>query len=352
MGVVAVAVQYLNMKKPKNILIFIFLALSVISIAYLILSSRGKSPILPPAAFSTPAIPDIIKNKPLIQIDVDSANLNLPAKLPLIRQTAPQALESTIIKNIALNLEFKEDPSSANDAKMGLVYFYNNPKNFLIVYPKIRKIKYGPSTSSQTKIDGTINKQLTDNSFVALATDFLVKKIGLPEDSIKLSGFVYLKTETGLELFKETDRSSAQIFQLNFSSSITPYPILTLNPQQAASYVQFLIDGSVLNAEVIFPGQFSLSENEYQLKKYDEAVNSVNQAIIVSLNDSNINLPDLKDGSIKNIVIQKINVAYLLDKPLSETLLPVFLFEGTAMVEGFETPLHISLYLPAFSENP
>jgi len=335
------------MKKNRIILLTLLVLVSGLSILYLVLSQ--KKPVSEnPAAFPAPAIPDYVKGQIIFEFNIDSTNPILPQKVSYLRQSLNTPIPDEEIKKIATNLGFTKEASSINDIKMGPVYFYNNPNNFLTIYPQIRKIKFGPATSSDSRILSAINKNLTDNAMVAIAEDFLINKVGLPKGGIKFNNFIYLERDPTLELFKETDKNSAQIFQLNFTPSDAIYPILTLNPQQTTIYAQVLKDGTVLNSEVVFPGKLSPSINEYPIKSLEQIKNEADKAVLVSLNDSNINLPDLKEGSVRNITVEKVSLVYLLDKPLAEELLPVFLLEGKASVQGYNNLLNVSLYLPAY----
>ncbi|MDP3994386.1 MAG: hypothetical protein Q8P91_00960 [bacterium] len=326
------------------------LLLSAFSVVAIIYKTKQTSPVDTPLAPLTPKIPDYIKQPLSIDmLEVDKNSFNFPLKLPLLKQEGLSPISETRIKSIADNLGFSSDPVFANDAVNGIVNIWNNKDNFLIITPKIRKIKFGPASNPQREIANALNKQLSEKDIVSSAENFLIDKIGLDKSSLVFANIVYLQMQTGLELFKETGKKDSTIFQVNFSYSGSPYPILTLEPQSTVVYVQILKDGSVLNSEINLVNNFSAGLTEHKLKSYEEVAGSLDRAILVSLNDGNINLPDLKKDDLSKISINEIQLAYLLDTPLSEYLQPVFVLKGTASISGSGIPVNADFFLPAFS---
>ena len=105
-------------------------------------------------------------------------------------------------------------------------------------------------------------------------------------------------------------------------------------------------DGEILNSEIIFPPTYNITKTKHQIKNYNQFISSINKASLVSLNDSNVNLPDLDENEVEEITITEVRLAYLLDDINSQILQPIFVLEGTTA-----SGLNAILYLPALSSN-
>lgn len=271
--------------------------------------------------------------------------------LPYLKQSTLGLFAQIDIEKIANNFGFTISPIEINDVTNGKFYVWNGDKFSLLVYPKIRKIEYTPSTNPILIINNSLNKQLSDEDYKNLAINTLSEKLNINKSNLKFSNFVYLKTEEGLENYRITTKEESEITQVNLYSSPGLLPIFTLNPQESQIYVQFTKDGEILNLEASLFSEYNLGEIEYKIKDYQEVIDTLSESVLVSLNDSNVNLPDLKSEDIKSININKISLVYLQESLKVEILQPVFLLEGTASVKGFDNEITASLYLPAYSNK-
>jgi hypothetical protein len=332
---------------------FILISLIVLGlvVCFLFLKKKPKTTPSTPQMITPPEITNYFKEGLPIKVEVKSSEFNFPEKLPYLKQNTITPLTGEQSVLIATNLGFTKDPLKFTDVKNGEVNIWNSDNYSLMIYPKIRKIKLVPASDPREKIASAINKQFSDQEYLSLASDFFNQKISLDNSNISFSNYVYLKVESGLELYKETAKENAQITQLNFSQSSSKYPIMILNAQDSQIIIQFLRNGEVLNFEASLLTNLTSGEIEYRLKKYDEFTKTANESILVSLNDSNVNLPDLNSKSISEIIVSEVKLVYLLDKPNTDFFQPVFLLKGAATVQGFPDKVSALLYLPAFSKE-
>lgn len=338
------------MRKKKIFIIIILVLSGVLILSALYLISKGRkqtSKTNETTKIQAPDIPNYINGTIPLSVSFSEKDFLFPDKLPLLFQKKNTMSEDQIRK-ISSNLGFDSEPITTTDAKSGTIYIWSNDKNFLFITPKLNKIKFGPSQSSHNIINNSLNKQLTDKTMESIAMDFL-EKIDIEKVNLKLSNITYLKVDPTKELFTLTTKNDATIYQLNYSYSESKYPILTLNPQDTIIYVQLLQDGTVLNSEATVNTTYINGSSEYKIMSYKELYDSINQSILVSLDNSNINLPDLQKDAIKQITISSVEIAYLLDKPSNEYLQPVFLLKGIANIADYEQGINTSLYLPALA---
>jgi hypothetical protein len=327
------------MKKRKIFLIIVFLCL-VVSLFIFYLSKKKQEEITIP--LPTPNIPSLVKGTYPVEVDFKEG-FDFPSKIPLLNLQKGVFPEKTITE-IANNLGFGE-PFIANDVFDGKTYVYQGETATLTVSVKNQELNY-----TLNSIPSFANKQLSDSSLVNLATNFLTENGFVSPDDIQFASFSYLKETAGQGLYS-VSKEEATFYQVNFSSVVSETTILTLNPQDTPIYVRILPDGTVFKARVIRLGTISESLTQYKLKTYDEVVSEITNATLISLDDGNIHLSDIPEGSIENILISEVRLVYLLDSPTSQILQPVYLFKGKATISGFPSEVNASLYLPAVSSN-
>lgn len=346
--------KIIDMKKLnlKSKIIMLLVVISIASIFYIILSSK-KSVEIPKQQFiSPPKIENYFGNSLKITQSLNKEDFNnFPKTLPYLKQTPLSSFTQVEMDKISNNFGFTISPLEFNDIKNGKIYIWNSDKYSLIIYSKIRKIEVTPAFNPRSLITTAPNKQLSDNDYKNLAINLLSEKLNISKDSLKFSNFVYLKIEEGLERFRETTKEDSEITQINLYSSKGTLPIFTTNPQDSQIYIQFTRGGEILNLEASFYSEYKPGEIEYKIKDFKETLETINDSILVSLNDSNVNLPDLKPEDIKSINIDKISLVYLQESLTSEILQPVFLLKGTAFIKRFDKEITASLYLPAYSKK-
>lgn len=348
MGLPFVKHKYLNRmtKKSKKILaVLVAAVLFFVFLLWIFLYQKPKSQkvISPPPS---PKIPSLLKSNPAVEVNFGKEVFATVPKEVFPIDASPLALTADYGQKIAKNLGIDTSPIVANDVFDGKVYIYNSPSSSLTIYVDIGKVSYSLSSLPQT-----INKQLTDDALVKIAKEFLIKNGFVNPDEIEFSSFLFIKEKDGEEVFSTT-KASASFYQVNFRSKASDIPIISLNPQKPFVFVQILPDGSVFRASVQKLALIKKGQGVLKIKTYQEVLDSVKNAKIVSLDNGNIHLPDLPKNSVKTIYLKNIKLAYIFDSPETKSLSPVFLFEGEAVVEGYDKPISAVLYLPAVSNQP
>ncbi len=338
--------------KLKTILIILFVLVSVASLFFIFYSNNKKVETPKQTGFPSLKMDSYYKGNPAIEMSLKDTDFdNFPKFLPYLKQEPLNPFSLSEMSTIAANFGYKTDPFEANDVTKGKFYVWSGDTFSLIIYSKIRNIEHTPSINPKPLIENAINKQLDDNYYKNLAINLVSEKFGVSKDNLKFSNFIYLKTESGLENYRVTTKEDSEITQVNLYFSGGSFPIFTTTGLNSQIYVQFTRDGEVLYINASFFSEYKNGENEYKIKDYNEVKETIKDAILVGLNDSNVNLPDLKSGDIRKIKINSVSLVYLQDSLSSDVLQPVFLLQGTASVTGFVNEISASLYLPAYSNK-
>lgn len=333
-----------------RLLIVLLVIVATISVVYIKITINSKSKKTNQQSVNPPKIENYFGNNLKINYDLDkNAFNNFPTTLSYIVQTMLEGFTQEDLNKIASSFGFSNNPLEFNDVKDGKIYIWNNDRYNLVIYSKLRNIEFTPSFNTESMIKTSPNKQLSDNDYKNMAINLLSEKLNIDKKSLKFSNFVYLKIEKGLEGFRVTTKEDSEITQVNLYSSEGPLPIFTVNPRNSQVYIQFTKDGEILSISASFNSKYGLSETEYKIKDYKEVIETFDDSVLVSLNDSNVNLPGLAPEDIKNILVNKISLVYLQENSTNKILQPVFLLEGNATVKGFDNEITASLYLPAFS---
>lgn len=333
------------MIKKKNIIIIFFIGV-VIALIYLLITNRsGEGGVV--SKIPKPKIQYYSTSGIQIESTITESDFNFPSSLPAI-ETSNKELELNYIQILAQKLGFTGDPNKAEDIVNGSVYYFNSDEYYMVVYPRIRKIKFGTTGSPYDKAASAQNKQLSDREILAIADKFLFDSLGINKSDLRYNETKYLTADRQTEVFPETNKENSNVFQLNYSTSISKYPVITSNPLHSTSYVQILKDGSLLNAEIFIPNNEKLSVEEYSILSFEDYQNSYSSAILVSIDSTNINLPDFTEDTKGKISINKISLAYLLDDEISSIYQPIYVLEGTASISDFGDNKKAVLYLPAF----
>jgi len=334
----------------KNILILLAV-IFIVSIAYIGYSfnlSRNK-PTASEKFQQNLAIPNYLAGTTItIENDIKSSDFKFPSQLPYLQQTNINGLSDAAANTIAINLGFKDAPTISTDVQNGEVIIWNGDQYSLVATPKINTVQLSSNTSARILVQNVTGKKISDSDYQALAQSFLTEKIGLNSASLKFTGFSYFKVANGVEYLANAVKSDAQIVQLNYSEGPSTYPILTPNPDEPQILVQILKDGSIMSFKGDLGLIFKNSPNQYPILDYNQFSQNLNKSIVVSVNNNSVNLPDLNSKSLSGIKVDRVSLAYLIDKSGATVIQPVFLIEGTTELNGVAGTVSISLYLPAF----
>lgn len=326
-------------KKIKVILILIFILL-IISTVFLLLKNRRTSEKenIPQSKLSSQ-----YSGSFSVDLKVARENFSFPTKLPLI-SISPLSNISEYFTRASEKLGFSGGPLSSEDVFDGRILFWNNDTTSLFAYQKSGLIKY-----TQRSLPQTINKQLTDQDLVLLATEYLYQNSITEKNTLELINIDYLKKGEN-EGFVVTDKKSASVYQVNFQSKSLGYSIFTPYQAQPDIFVQVLPDGSIYQFNYTKVGNYSKGLTEFPLKDYDGLLSSLSQAVLISLNEKQVSLSELAPNYIESVSVDKIILAYLKETQNSTMLYPIYVLSGKAQTKEDEST-GVVLYVPAFSSN-
>lgn len=312
--------------------------------AYILLVGRGSQK--PISTIPNPVIPKQITGEINLTPKFTEADFKFPSSLPVLNVDKGSPFTEAEAIEIGKKFGLTTTPEKADDVFDGTTYFWANDTYSLFIYSKSRRIEY-----SIGEISKTADKQLSDQSIIDTATRFLNDKGLANSQDIEFSFFSFLKENASAESINITTKDNAGIYQVNFSPITAGSKILTLDPKSSFIYVWVLPNGEIAKASVTKFQSVSKSPNSYPIKNYSQVISSIKSAVVVSLNDGNIHLPNLTAQNIKNIDITSIDLAYLMDSPNTYVLQPVFTLKGTVEFVGDSQKYSAYLYLPAI-QNP
>jgi len=336
--------------KTKYILLAIIIIIVIISfITYFSTRNqdnfiRDKENFL--SSLPQPNIHQEYKGNTELTLELSESEFDFPNNLPLLERQSTIEITPEDVTSLSLRLEFVDKPIISKDQIRGNIYIFNNNTNSLIVIPQIGNIKYTPNKQAESIIANAINKQLTDKNITNIAKDFLLDKIEIPNNNLTHVDTTFLTLNKTLESYQKTSKEAAVLYQVNFSPIYQKLPLVTLNPLNTPYTVQVMKDGAILNSEIVFPPTYKTTNTKHKIKNYNQLQDSLNEAYLVSLNDSNVNLPDLDENEVEEITITEVKLAYLLNDIDNQILQPIFVLEGTTASD-----LNAILYLPAISSN-
>lgn len=290
------------------------------------------------------------KGKPTITLSFKKDSFNFPRKLPLLEIEKETKLDENLIKEIAKKLGFVTNFTVIDDPIDGKTYFWSNEENVLFVYSKSKTIRY-----SSKKKESYINKQLSGNDILALAQNFITKNNILEKDSFQLDNVTFLKkTQKNKEYeggYQKTIKEEADLYQVDILPKDIHYKIIKTNSTETTSYIQMTPDGSVYSFQITLIN-LKKGITEYKIKNYEEFESKINESKIIELKGGFYLLSELEESFIQNINIENVEIAYLMDFPKNNYLIPVFKLSGKATIKASEQEAIATLYLPAFSEKP
>ena len=326
--------------KRKKILKIIFTVFAITFLGLYIFVSRKK----PTTSFPPlkPQIPSYIKGSLPIVFSLSEKDFSFPKTISILTFNIKR-ISKNEAQRIASKLGFAEEVQTFEDINEGNKFFWKNQKYFLIITEKTGSVEYGLNDSS---LINSPNKQISDQGLINLATDFLKDNFLFDDIKIKETRILPLKVSPLNQGFIETTKSQATVHQINFSIGDAKNEILTIDPSTPIMFVRVLPDGNMHSSEVVFLDNLSESDEKYEIKGYQDVLNSVREIKLISLLNDYINISDLTLEDITSISVDKIKLVYLLDSFSSKTLQPVFLLEGDVEVKNSSANRAL-LYLPA-----
>lgn len=326
--------------KTKKIIAVTLVLLGVFSIVYLLVSNKKEETTVPNKLVVQPRIPNLLEHDTNIQTDIKRVDFDtIPKNLPLVKLIPQKQIQEDKIFGIAKNLGFDNNYNSFNDAEFGKMYLWNSEGKSLIIYSKSSKIIYSPGTSGSAFL-----KNLKQNDIIQIARLFLINNKLTSEQNLGTSLFYGLSSKNEEPSIVPFDE--AVIYKIVFSPIIENIEVVTIDPFESSVSVWVDIKGSVIKVEINPIEISSKSEETYPLMNYNEFVQSVNESIIVNINDGNILPQDIKTEEILSIKAENIRVAYLKESYKVDYLQPIFIINGKINLSGNEK-VNAILYLPA-----
>lgn len=287
-----------------------------------------------------PSIPNYLKGSINVNSSVARENFVFPEKLPLVLIEKTATLTEDQVLQTATKAGFlSKNYIVADDLTKGKTYIFREKGESLTVYTKEGGVVYvSGSTPSSSSVS------ISDENLISTAEVFLKEKFFSENEGLYFSSIYYLREEE--EGFSEVERSSANVFKVNFSPIDSKIKFVEINP--LGSIISVWLDplGQIIKSEVKKVSQARFSLEEVPIKSYDEFITTLYESIIVSLGDGSVFPGDLPEGAVQNINIKNVEVVYFSGTGSENFFQPVFLLKGDAEVKSFGL-LPVTLYLPA-----
>jgi hypothetical protein len=331
--------------RKKIIVSTLLLLLLFAPILFYLLTSK-KTPHVPPGQqrpILIPTIPERIEPQEYkINFNIEEESFDFPEKINLVTYD-PEVLKETDLGEIAKKLSFPDEPKIVDDYFDGKTISYKNSLAYLSSYVEIGEINYILHEFP------TVNNRLDDEEITKIATEFLESSNFTNTQDNIVTSIKYFKIAPTTTDLDPTIKENAEVIQVNFAPNISKYPILTLNPQKTLTYVLVMADGEIYNAKTTRLSSIETAQ-EKTLKNYQETKNTLDDAVIISVNNGSIYVGTIPENSIKSIEVNDISLAYLQASKEASTIQPIFLLEGVVNIDFIKETLPIILYLPAISK--
>ncbi|KKR70762.1 MAG: hypothetical protein UU12_C0017G0013 [Candidatus Woesebacteria bacterium GW2011_GWA2_40_7b] len=327
----------------KKLFIAVFVIVFVLSIAWLSRIYLKESPKKNPVVI--PVEPKLVQN---YKGDI-SSSLKIPVeqfktvnKLPLL-VVAKKVFTDTYLNRVASFVGFSEPVKKLNDSQEGLTYFWKKDSGTLFAYTKSSKIRYGSSESIKTS-----DKRFSDENIKTIAGKFLVDSGLLTANNFSFDSTQYLKEDPSKKYFVKSTDKDFSLYHLNILPMSLDYEIISVTATENTNYIEITKDGGVHSFQLIVFDSVQKGPVEYPIKTYEEINSSIGSAVLIDLGGEETPFKYLPADTIKNIDLDQIDIAYLLDSPTATVLQPVYKISGTATLSGGDN-VRAVLYLPAFS---
>jgi hypothetical protein len=328
------------MKKWIKIVLIAFSLLSVVWILYIYLKSSPKN--APEIVPSKPILIQTYKGSLSMSLGINESQFKYIDKLPFLN-VSRKSITDDYANGVASSLGFSIAPVKIDDTQEGLTYFWKNDNATLFVYTKSSKIRYSSGKSFIAP-----NKQLSENAVKSTAEKLLIDNKILNPGNFSLGSVQFLKERSLNEGFIKSTKEDFSLYQISVLPKSTDYQIISPVSTESASYIQLTKDGDIYSFQLVVFESTEKAPTEYKLKTYSEIKTSIGNSVLISLGGEETPLKDLPKDFVNNIVVDQVDISYLLDSPTSTSLQPVYKLTGTATLSGGGKTEAI-LYLPALS---
>jgi len=336
-------------KKPIPVILvaLIILAVGIIIFIYLKPKLLNQKTIEVPSSPPPVNLKSDYKDTFSIELDINEKEINLPQKMSVLElDKEPLPLNYALL--VSSKIGFNNQAFQTKDVEKGEVYFWQNDKESVFFYPKIRTIEY----TSYTPHNQAFNKNLTDKEIIQNVKSFLINNNIAADSELGEAKIEYLKENQQYQGFERTNKETADIFKVILLPKIAEeYEVITKDAQPLI-YALVMIDGKI--SEVHFT-KFNLKKEtnpvNYPVKNYQEIKSALPESVLVDLTGVHYTLYDLPKGTIKSIKIKSVQPAYLYDFKKETELLPILLLKGESQTNLSTQTTEAILYLSAFSSN-
>lgn len=330
----------LKMTRKRLFMGLLFVVVLAIVLS-LVRKSQKPKEVLPPV----PNIQSDFKGTPKIIFDVDESKVSIPQETEILYvQFVPLLQES--VKNLAKNLGLTYDPIISEDVINGTVYIWSGSTGSLTVTPKLRSVYYISNKNLEN-----LNTELDDAKISETAKNFITSNFNLSADDIKETAIKYLKNNPLTGGYSETDKQNALVYQAEFNYVNADYQIVNMGSSQPLILVRMLKNGDIYDSQLTLLGKISKSAQKYPLKSLSDIKSNSDKAVVIEINNVYTTLDSFAKNDIDSITIYSIEYAYLLEKPDSTILTPVYLLKATGKSKSYPQDLVFVLYLPALKNQ-
>ncbi|GEM_PF-5975425 len=295
--------------------------------------------------FSPPLIKEkSLQNKPSL---IDSSNLesiSVPKNLPPY-EVKNLVLSEQDAKIIAQSLGFPPEPSSIDpNTQDGNQYSWKSGnKNLVLGETNLRYT----NTESESKNIVTSEKELEKVAF-----NFLLKipKLHLASER-NVTAKKYFKFDNKT-LKSSNAYTAADVVEFSIPVNLTGYTLVDESPQTATTRIRLKKDGEVILLDTRYFEGF-LAQEEYGIKSLEQTIGEVKlnkgKIVYTAIPDENNQAQELfrvSPVNIENLVLKRVNLAYLYPDELNGPIQPIYIFEGNFTKDN-QTGLAI-IYLPAY----
>ncbi len=220
----------------------------------------------------------------------------------------------------------------------------NLPEN-LPVY-KVSDLK--TETFPEIKPDYVGSPVVSEDSVAIQAAKTFLQEKGIDDNFAGLSQLQYRQIDKS-ETFSASSSAQADIFVVNFWPQIKDITVVSDTPQSPLTSIWVGKNGKT---EKAFATTFSFTESgSFSLRSLQTASQDlVSQKGTLVWLDEGENYGYLPPKTVLGITLQKASLAYYLPSTNQEIMEPVFVFEGTAQIQG-EGAIKAAVYLPAIEEK-
>lgn len=279
-----------------------------------------------------------------IRFNIDKNSTSVPPTLPVYK---PQKISITeeYASQIARSLGFISEAHISKEAVPPLIAYYQMESS-LLIYPTLGYIKYTTGIYNQKDFATTPDKE----KIISVVFNFLLNK-GIIKDrnEIHVDKVEILKTDISGHVIHESVNKKYNTAIVNLTKKVNnKYPLVT---NVNTGIYEFLINGNYeIESVNIYPNPELEIFSTFRTRTIDNIKSDLKSIKIVKIEsyDEPLKLIDL---SIKEIIINDIEIVYKNTLGDEYHIYPVYYLKGTASIEGDINKRAVILETPAISNE-